>query len=142
MLNPSKTRNSSMSKFGVSLGKEAVLLQRMLDNEIVEADLEEQFIRSGGPGGQHVNRTATCVYIKHRPTGMEVKMQEARSQGLNRYYARKRLCEMMEAERLGADSPEAKRRDKIRKQKSRRKRRGRPQVQPNPEAHSNQDEQK
>ncbi len=116
-----------MSKFGVSLGKEAALLQRMLDNEIAEADLDEQFIRSGGPGGQHVNRTATCVYIKHRPTGLEVKMQEARSQGLNRYYARKRLCELMETERLGADSPEAKRREKIRKQKSRRKRRGRSQ---------------
>ncbi|PCJ59804.1 MAG: peptide chain release factor-like protein [Candidatus Hydrogenedentota bacterium] len=114
-----------MSKFGVSFQKETALLKRMVENDLAESDLEEQFIRSGGPGGQHVNRTATCVYLKHLPTGMEVKMQQARSQGLNRYYARKRLCELVEAERLGEESPEAKKRDKIRKQKSRRKRRGR-----------------
>ena len=125
MLFPLRFRNAFMSKFGVSFQKETALLKRMVENDLAESDLEEQFIRSGGPGGQHVNRTATCVYLKHLPTGMEVKMQQARSQGLNRYYARKRLCELVEAERLGEESPEAKKRDKIRKQKSRRKRRGR-----------------
>ncbi|MCP4642206.1 MAG: peptide chain release factor-like protein [bacterium] len=89
-----------------------------------EEDLDEQFVRSGGPGGQHVNRTATCVQLTHRASGLEVKMQKARSQGLNRFYARRRLCELIEAKALGADSPEEKRRAKIRKQKARRKRRG------------------
>jgi protein subunit release factor B len=88
-----------------------------------ESDLEEQFIRSGGPGGQHVNRSATCVYVKHGPTGLEVKMQESRSQGLNRFYARRRLCELIEARELGEASPEAKAREKARKRKANRRRR-------------------
>ena len=88
-----------------------------------EADLEEKFIRSSGPGGQKVNKSATCVYLKHRPTGLEVKMGKERSQGLNRYYARKRLCELLENQTLGDQSPAALEAEKIRKQKQRRKRR-------------------
>ena len=90
-----------------------------------ERDLEEKFIRSSGPGGQRVNKTASCVYLRHLPTGLEVKMQKDRSQRLNRYYARKRLCELMEREKLGGQSPDALKAEKIRKQKQRRKRRGR-----------------
>jgi protein subunit release factor B len=92
---------------------------------LAEGDLEEAFIRSSGPGGQHVNRSATCVYLKHTPTGLEVKSQEARSQALNRFYARRRLCELLEEQLLGKQSPEARRREKLRKQKSRRRRRSR-----------------
>jgi protein subunit release factor B len=112
-----------MPIFGVTQKKEAELRARMAAMGVNEADLDERFITGGGPGGQKVNRTATCVYLVHRPTGTEVKMQQARSQGLNRYYARRRLCELLEAETLGKQSPEALQAEKIRKQKQRRKRR-------------------
>lgn len=112
-----------MSRFGVTLAKEAELLRRMAACGVREEDLEESFVTSGGPGGQKVNKTATCVQLKHRATGLEVKMQQARSQGLNRFYARRRLCELIEAETLGKLSPEEQERERIRKQKARRKRR-------------------
>ena len=112
-----------MSRFGVTTAKEAALLRRMEACGVLEEDLDEQFIRSGGAGGQKVNKSATCVYLLHRPTGLEVKMQSSRSQGLNRYQARKRLCELIEEETLGAESPEARRQARLRKQKSRRRRR-------------------
>lgn len=88
-----------------------------------EAELLERFVASGGPGGQKTNRTASCVYLKHESTGLEVKMQKARSQGLNRFYARRRMCELLEDKQLGKASPEALKREKIRKQKKRRRRR-------------------
>ena len=109
--------------FGVTQKKQQELEERMRGLGLCEQDLEERFIRSSGPGGQHVNKTATCVYLKHVPTGLEVKMQSERSQAINRYYARKRLCELMEERVLGRKSPESLRIDKIRKQKKRRKRR-------------------
>lgn len=113
-----------MSRFGVTPQKEIELRERMAACGLAESDLEESFVRSGGPGGQHVNRTETCVQLRHRPTGLEVKMQKARSQGLNRFYARRRLCELLEARLLGRKSPEALEHEKIRKQKARRRRRG------------------
>lgn len=88
-----------------------------------EADLEESFIKAGGPGGQHVNKTQTGVLLVHRPSGTEVKMTKERSQALNRFFARRRLCELLEARLLGGDSPEARRLAKLRKQKDRRRRR-------------------
>lgn len=112
-----------MPRFGVTSKKEAELLQRMAENAIEEKDLTETFVRGTGPGGQKVNKTSSGVHLKHDPTGHEVKMLQERSQSLNRYYARKRLCELLEAERLGSESPEAKRTEKLRKQKARRKRR-------------------
>ena len=113
-----------MTRFGVTPQKEEELGNRMTACQLADSDLDESYIRSGGPGGQKVNRSATCVYLKHRPTGLQVKMQQARSQALNRFYARRRMCELLEARLLGAESPEAKRQAKLRKQKSRRKRRG------------------
>jgi peptide chain release factor len=121
-----------MPSFGVTPQKEAELRARMEACGVAEADLEERFVSSGGPGGQKVNRSATCVYLKHRPTGIEVKMQKARSQALNRFYARRRLCELIESRTLGDQSSEAKRQNKLRKQKDRRKRRH--TVQRNPKA--------
>lgn len=114
-----------MPKFGVTPKKETELLNRMARNAINESDLEEKFIRSGGPGGQSVNRSSTCVYIKHLPSGVEVKMQKARSQALNRFYARRRLCELIEAQSGEAETPEQRKVDRVRKQKARRKRRNR-----------------
>ena len=112
-----------MPRFGVTPAKEAELRERMRACGLRETDLDEHFVRSGGPGGQHVNRSATCVHLTHRPTGLDVKMQRARSQALNRFYARRRLCELLEARALGGKSPEAQEREKIRKQKARRRRR-------------------
>jgi len=115
-----------MPRFGVTPQKEAELLRRMEACAIQEADLQESFIRGSGSGGQKVNKTASCVQLLHRPSGLEVKVQEARSQALNRFFARRRLCELMEEKTLGKKSPEALRQEKIRKQKKRRKRRVKP----------------
>ena len=112
-----------MIDFGVTEKKLNELISRMEKSGLKEADLQEKFVRSSGPGGQKVNKTATCVVLKHVPTGLQVKMQKARTQRLNRYYSRKRLCELVENSELGSKSPEAVKAEKIRKQKQRRKRR-------------------
>ena len=109
--------------FGVTPKKQAQLEARMAALGLHEADLQEKFIHSSGPGGQRVNKAASCVYLKHRPTGLEVKMQQERQQRLNRYYARQRLCELLEEKTLGRQSPATLKADKIRKQKQRRRRR-------------------
>ena len=112
-----------MPKFGVTTQKEMALLRRMEACGLAESELEEKFIRSGGPGGQHVNRTATCVYLKHSPTGLEVKMQQERSQSLNRFFARRRLCELLEAQQSDGKTQAQRKQEKIRKQKKRRRKR-------------------
>jgi len=114
-----------MIDFGVTERKAAELQQRMKACELCEKDIEEKFVRSSGPGGQKVNKSSTCVQMIHQPSGLTVKMQKSRTQLLNRYYARKRLCELLENKCLGKESPEEKRISKIRKQKDRKKRRGR-----------------
>jgi protein subunit release factor B len=88
-----------------------------------ENDLDESFIASGGPGGQKVNKAATCVVLVHRPTDLSVKMQRSRSQPMNRFYARRRLCELLEEKQLGPQSPRSREQSRIRKQKDRRRRR-------------------
>jgi protein subunit release factor B len=114
---------STMAKFGVRPEKEDRLHERMKELGIIEEDIKETFIRSGGPGGQSVNKTATCVQIKHIPTGIVVKSQEGRSQGLNRFLARRLLVSRIEKSLLGQESPEEEKRKKIRKQKQRSRRR-------------------
>ena len=91
--------------------------------EAIENDIEEKFVRSSGPGGQKVNKTSTCVHLSHIPTGLTVKVQKSRTQPLNRYYARKQMCELLENKLLGKESPQAKKIEKIKKQKDRRSRR-------------------
>ncbi|WP_222566351.1 peptide chain release factor family protein [Limihaloglobus sulfuriphilus] len=91
-----------------------------------EPDIEESFTHSGGPGGQKVNKTATAVQLRHIPTGVTVKCSRTRRQAMNRFFARRQLCEQLE--RLNSDTtqeltPAEKRTRKIRKQKQRRKRR-------------------
>ena len=112
-----------MSKFGVSQEKERALEARLRALEIHEEDLEETFVRSSGPGGQHVNKTSTCVRLTHRPTGISVRAQQSRSQGLNRFLARRTLADRLEADRLGKASIQAQQQEKIRRQKQRRSRR-------------------
>jgi len=112
-----------MLTFGVSAKKEDALRQKMERLGIYEKDLVEKFVRSSGHGGQHVNKTATCVYLKHIPTQVEVKCQKERSQGLNRYYARRTLADKIEAMILGKESEEQKKMAKIRRQKRKRSKR-------------------
>ncbi len=88
-----------------------------------EEEIEESFIRSSGKGGQHVNKTSTCVYLKHIPTGIEVKCQEERSQALNRYRARVILTNKIEQMVKGKESEEIQRIEKIRRQKRKRSQR-------------------
>lgn len=109
--------------FPVSPTKLQALLDWMSRLEIREEDLEETFVRSSGKGGQHVNKVSTAVMLVHLPSGRSVKCQEGRSQALNRYRARVLLCEKIEAEKLGAESREAQRIAKIRRQKQKRSRR-------------------
>ncbi len=111
-----------MIDFGITERKKAELEQRMQKCNLNEKDIEEKFVRSSGAGGQKVNKSATCVHLKHIPSGLAVKVQKSRSQQLNRYYARKRMCELLENKLLGKESPRAKRIEKIRKQKDRRRR--------------------
>ena len=111
-----------MSDFGVSLEKEKALLEKMARLNIRKEDIVESFIRARGPGGQNVNKTSTCVYLKHIPTGIEVKCQKERSQILNRYIARKILTNKIEDLVLGKLSEERQRIEKIRRQKRRRSR--------------------
>lgn len=79
--------------------REKELKQRMRVLHIYEKDLEEKFIRSSGPGGQNINKVSTCVCLMHRPSGIQVKAQEERSQAMNRYRARVRLVEKIEKAR-------------------------------------------
>ncbi|MEW6600361.1 MAG: peptide chain release factor-like protein [Nitrospirota bacterium] len=109
--------------FPVSPEKEKALRDRMNGLGIYEKDMEEAFVRSGGRGGQNVNKVATCVYLKHLPTGVEVKCQKARTQGLNRYYARVLLVEKIDSLTRGAESEEQQRIAKIKRQKRKRSRR-------------------
>lgn len=112
-----------MPNFGVTPEKAQALADRMAACGISEADLKESFVRSGGPGGQKVNRSATCVFLEHIPSGIAVKTRQTRSQALNRFYARRRLCELLEDARKGNASPVGVEAARIRKQKARRKRR-------------------
>ncbi len=109
--------------FGVSESKERDLAVRMGRLGLREADLEERFIRGSGSGGQKINKTSVCVVIRHRPSGVEVRCQAERSQALNRYLARRDLCERMEERVASETSARRQAAEKIRRQKRRRSRR-------------------
>lgn len=109
----------------MSLKKETLdrLEEKMKSLGIRDEDLLEKFILGSGKGGQKVNKTSSCVYLKHLPSGIEIKCQRERSRELNRYYARQELCERL----IEAESKEKSERqqviEKLRRQKKRRSRR-------------------
>ena len=76
--------------------KRAALKRRMVDLGILEDDLIERFIRGTGHGGQKINKTSSCVYLQHQPSGIEIKCQAQRSREMNRFIARRELCERLE----------------------------------------------
>ena len=109
--------------YPVTSEKERALVARLTALGIREEDLEERFVRSGGKGGQNVNKVATCVVLRHVPTGTVVKCQEARTQAMNRFLARRRLADDIDARRRGEESARAQEVARIRRQKRRRSRR-------------------
>jgi peptide chain release factor len=114
--------------YAVSPEKEKALQEKMAELGIREEDLIERFIRSRGHGGQNVNKVSTCVYLKHVPTGTEVKCQQERSQALNRFLARRILIEKIENMILGKESEQQRRIEKLRRQKRRRSRRAKEKI--------------
>lgn len=108
--------------------KEKALEDRMQRLGIQKQDVIEKFIRSGGPGGQKVNKVATCVYLKHVPTGIEVKMSRERSQALNRFLAWRLLADKIEERIKGVESERQRRIEKIRRQKRKRSKRAKEKI--------------
>ena len=106
----------------VSPDKEDQLKARMAALGVAESDLQETFVRSSGPGGQNVNKTSTCVMLRHRPTGLLVKCQTTRHQALNRFLARQQLLDRIETARRAEVQAERSRLEKIRRQKRGRSR--------------------
>jgi protein subunit release factor B len=112
-----------MASFPVSSDKEKRLSERMRALGVRESDIDEQFVRSSGAGGQNVNKVSTCVLLYHRPSGVRVKCQEERSQALNRFLARRLLLDKIEAKLRGAETAEEQKIAKIQRQKRKRSRR-------------------
>ena len=112
-----------MARFPVSSEKEKQLLERMAALNVREEDIEEQFVRSSGAGGQNVNKVSSCVLLHHRPTGLRVRCQKERSQAINRFIARRMLLDKIAASFQGAAAAEQQRIAKIRRQKRKRSRR-------------------
>src|SRR4029077_13740530 len=109
--------------YPVSEKKLKQLEAKMAQLGLLESDFDESFTRSGGAGGQNVNKVSSCVWLKHRPTGLEVKCQAERSQALNRFLAKRLLVEKIEAKVLVAASEKQKHIEKMRRQKRKRSKR-------------------
>jgi protein subunit release factor B len=125
-----------MTRFPVSPVKEKELIDRMEKLGVHKEEFEESFVRSSGKGGQHLNKTSTCVVLVHRPTGLSVKCQRERSQALNRFIARRILLDKIEATQFGIQSAQEQEREKIRRQKRRRSRRAKEKMLANKRLHA------
>jgi protein subunit release factor B len=122
--------------FGVRPEKQEDLRLKMQRLGIRESDIAEKFIHGGGKGGQKINKTASCVYLKHLPTGIEVKCQAERSQLLNRFLARRILAEKIERKILGEQSARIQEIEKIRRQKRKRSKRAKQKMLDAKKAHA------
>jgi protein subunit release factor B len=98
------------------------LYLRMEKIGMKEDDIVEKFILGSGRGGQNLQKTSSCVYLKHLPSGLEVKCQQTRSRDQNRFFARRELFEKLEQEILGEKSKKQQEMEKIRRQKQRKTR--------------------
>ena len=98
--------------------KKDSVVERMARLGIQDIDLEETFARSSGPGGQNVNKVATAVTLRHRPSGVSVTVQDSRSQAVNRKLARERLLDAIESAREERRAAEIAEREKARRRKS------------------------
>ena len=107
----------------VSASKQRALAEQLAKLGVEEADLTERFILGSGSGGQKVNKTASCVQLRHAPSGIEIKCQRSRSREMNRFLARRELCDRLDEQRRGEQSRRQQAREKIRRQKRRRSRR-------------------
>src|SRR4051812_15727905 len=107
----------------ISTEKWAKLANRMAILHISESDLVEKFILGSGKGGQKLHKTASTVYLKHLPSGLEIKCQYSRSRDDNRYFARERICEKLHSIISNEKSKEQQRVEKLKRQKKRRSRR-------------------
>jgi protein subunit release factor B len=108
--------------------KEQHLVEEMKRLGIKEEDLVEKFILGSGKGGQKINKTSSCVYLKHLPTGIEIKCQRDRSRELNRFYARRELCEKIKELLFQEKSAKRQAIEKIRRQKRRRSKRAQEKI--------------
>jgi peptide chain release factor len=106
-----------------SPSKQHALADRMRQLGVVDSDLVEKFVLGSGKGGQKVNKTSSCVYLRHIPSGIEVKCQQSRSRELNRFMARRELCDRLAGRVAGVLSQRQAEAEKIRRQKRRRSRR-------------------
>lgn len=112
-----------MISFPVSPEKQNLLFARMAKLNIKESDLLETFTKSGGKGGQNVNKVSTAVHLKHKSSGLEVKCSIHRTQGLNRYKARSILCDKLEELNNPRESKNNLHREKIQKTKAKKEKR-------------------
>ena len=120
----------------VTKEKRKTLEKRMEELEIYEEDLIEKFILGSGSGGQKINKTSSCVYLKHIPTGIEIKCQQDRSREMNRFFARRDLCEKIAAKIHGEKTKKEREIQKIRQQKKRRSRKVKQKVLEEKKKHS------
>jgi protein subunit release factor B len=112
------------------------LRQKMVKLGVLNDDLLERFILGSGSGGQKINKTHSCVYLKHTPSGIEIKCQQYRSQEMNRYTARRELCDKLEEILLKEKSKKQQAFEKIRRQKQRRSRRSKEKMMDNKSQHA------
>ncbi len=126
-----------MPIYPVSSQKIQALEEKIKRLGLRESDFEESFVRSGGSGGQNVNKVSTCVWLRHRPTGLEVKCQAERSQALNRFLAKRLLVDKIEAQVLGVVSQRQQEFEKIRRQKRKRSKRAKNKMLDAKRVHSN-----